>query len=107
MPELRIRRARASDNPNPSKPRQKQPASRRRRNTTAVRNNRGRPKKEDAIGGVDEKREALKAPPFELEKGQKSEGPMDEAGSGGRSCDKAGGAEEGSTAPVPERVSPM
>lgn len=44
--------------------------------------------------------------PIELEEeGKRSQGPMNEHHSGGRSCDKAAGAEEeGSTAPLPERV---
>lgn len=103
MPELRSRRARVPDNSSPTN-RLKQASPRRRRNTTAFRN-RGRPKKDDAIGGADKKRGALKATLIELEEGQRSEGPMDEYDSGCRSCDKAEGAEEeGSTAPLPDRV---
>lgn len=103
MLELRSRRARVPNNSSPTN-RLKQGSPGRRRNTAAVRN-RGRPKKEDVIGGVDKKRGALKAKLIELEEGQRSEGPMDEDDSGCRSCDKAEGAEEeGSTAPLPDRV---
>ncbi|KAK4745537.1 hypothetical protein SAY87_011849 [Trapa incisa] len=105
MPEHRSRRARALDKPNPTNPPHQKVASRHRRDATAVRR-RGRPKREEKIGGVDKNHEGLKVTQIEPEEeGKRSQGPMDDHGSGGRNYGKAAGAEEeGSNAPLPERV---
>lgn len=152
MPELRsrARRNRAPNNPDPNPITQPQPAAaaasveddddenklslrtlRRRRgtgqnrrgNSVYNRNNSNNKKKNDAIGGVDDRKNvrAKRSPKVIIEtrsfkseeeeeetrvlRQEVEERAMDEYDSGGRSGDKGLAAEdEGSTAPIPEKV---
>ena len=153
MPELRsrARRNRAPNNPDPNPITQPQPAAaaddddenklslrtlrqrrgtgqNRRGNSVYNRNNSNKNKKNDAIGGVDDRKivrakrspkviietRSLKSKEEEEEEEEEEtrvlrqeveERAMDEYDSGGRSGDKGLAAEdEGSTAPIPEKV---
>ena len=148
MPELRsrARRNRAPNNPDPNPITQPQPAAadddddenklslrtlrqrrgtgqNRRGNSVYNRNNSNNKKKNDAIGGVDDRKNvrAKRSPKVIIEtrsfkseeeeeetrvlRQEVEERAMDEYDSGGRSGDKGLAAEdEGSTAPIPEKV---
>lgn len=115
MPELRsqARRNRAVNNPNPNHNPIKLTVQTHQRRRTAQNNNK---RKEDAIASVDDKQIFLNPETTPLKKDDEkepkvlrevvAEKKMDEYDSGGRSADKGPGAEdEGSTAPLPEKVS--